>query len=223
MPATLRERNKVKRREAILDSTLALLRSERLSDITTERIAERAEVSAMTVYNLVGTREELLVALIDRVINGLVAELARRMQDGDRDPIADAQMIIEVSSAAFVADSFAFRQILGSMRDFTGAGAKMRVDPSQLQVAAMRRAQIQGIIRGDVDPSAVGKQIYLGYIGAANAWAGGILDDEGFRLAALHGLYVNLVAGSTDRWRDSFTGVFLELSSKLERTQWGQP
>jgi AcrR family transcriptional regulator len=94
----LRERNKAKRRAAILDATLELLATTRVDALSTERIAERAEVSPATVYNLVGTRQELLTALIDRVIEGLVDTVA----DGTRahDPIGDAATIIEQSARA---------------------------------------------------------------------------------------------------------------------------
>jgi AcrR family transcriptional regulator len=218
---SLRERNKTKRREAILDATLELLRHEPLTAVTTERIAERAEVSAMTVYNLVGTREALLIALVDRVIDDLVNELARRLEEGTRDPIADARMIIEVSIAAFVADSSAYRQIMGSLRELAAAGTRMEVDPAQLQVVAVREAQRQGIVGEAFDASAIGKQIYLGYLGAVMAWVGGILDDAGFLTAALHGLYVCLVSVATDEWRPTLTEELLALGSTLEASGWG--
>ena len=53
----LRERNKAKRREAIVDSALALLRQHELHEVSIERVAAGAEVSPATVYNLVGGRE----------------------------------------------------------------------------------------------------------------------------------------------------------------------
>ncbi len=220
--ATLRELNKARRREAILEATLALLREEQLADVTTERIATRAEVSAMTVYNLMGTRDDLLLALVDRVIEGLVATLAERMAGPDRDPVGDARMIVEVSAAAFVADSSAYRQILGSVGDFALSGARMAVDPAQLQVAAMREAQERGIVDGGLDPRVLGRQIYLGYTGAAFAWAGRALDDDGFRVAALHGLYVVLSAAATDPWRERFVDELRDIGAELARARWGR-
>jgi len=221
VPSTLRERNKAKRREAILDAALELLSGAKLSELTTEQIATRAEVSSMTVYNLVGTRGELWVALIERVVEGLVDELARRLHDGVRDPVADARMVIELSTAAFVADSAAYRQILRSAQELAVAGATMGVDPAQLQVAAVSEAQRQGILRPELNAGALGKQIYLSYIGAAYLWAGGGLDDEGFLIAALHGLYLTLVAGATEVWRPALEDELRALGARLEHTRWG--
>ena len=48
----LRDLNKAKRRDAILDAALTLLGSRDSNDITTEEIAALAGVSPATVYNL---------------------------------------------------------------------------------------------------------------------------------------------------------------------------
>ena len=129
----------------------------------------------------------------------LVVELTRRLQNGDRDPIAGARMIIEVSTATFVADSVAFRQAIGSVRVFPGTGATMEVDPSRLHIAAVKQARNQVLIRRDLDASALGKQIYLGYVGAAFAWAEGGLDDDGCLIAALHGQIALFSHGQLDQ------------------------
>lgn len=215
----LRERNKAKRREAIVDSTLALLRRHPLHEVSIERIAAGADVSPATVYNLVGSREQLMIACVDRVLDGLVDELVAL--GPDTDPLVRARLIVERSADAFIADRDAYRQILGAVGDFTRAGSTLAMDPAQLQVAAMRDAQQQGVLRDDVDPAAIGRQVYLSFNGAMLAWAGRGLSDEGFRVAVRHGLVTALAAFATPRRRAGFLVELVELGRRLTAAGWG--
>lgn len=222
LPGGLRERNKAKRRDAILDGALALLREQPIGAVSIDRIAERAEVSPATVYNLVGTREQLLLALIDRVIDGLVDAIAERAAAGVDDPVATAELIVQQSADAFVADAAAYRQIIGVVGDFSACGSMMAFDPAQLQIGAMRDARAKGILRRDADPAAVGRQIYLSYNGALLAWAGLGLTDAGFVIAARHGLYTSLVAFATDEHRPRLARELARLGRRLVAAGWGR-
>ena len=153
--------------------------------------------------------------------NGRPVEYGKLRYQPD-DPVAAARLIVEMSAEAFVADSDAYRQIIRSLRGFGASGSKMAFDPSQLQVSAMRRAQALGIVRDDLDPVALGRQIYLAYSAAMFAWAGGGLSDRGFRVAARHGLLTVLAAASTDAHRDGYLAEFAELGGKLGRASWDQ-
>jgi len=215
----LRERNKAKRREAIVDSALALLRQHELHEVSIERVAAGAEVSPATVYNLVGGREQLLIACVDRVLDRLVDELVSL--GPDTDPRERARLIVDRSAEAFIADRDAYRQILGVVGGVTRSGSRLAIDPAQLQVAAMRDAQQRKVLRSDVDPAAVGRQVYLSYNGAMFAWAGGALSDDGFRIAVRHGLVSALAAFATDRHRRRFLDELIELGDQLTAAGWG--
>ena len=67
----LRERGKLRRTERILDAALELLREDPNQNLTVDRISERAEVAPMTVYNLVGNRDEVWRAIADRGLKDL--------------------------------------------------------------------------------------------------------------------------------------------------------
>ena len=212
----LRERNKAARISAILDSAVELLGTGRLDEVTTERIAARAEVAPATVYNLVGTRDELLAALVDRVVDDLVGAVADATADDD-DPISVARLFVDHSVAAFTRDSHAFRQFVEAGRALDRSTPRDRVDPSQLQVAALRRAQELGILRDDVDPGGLGRQVFISWIGAMEHWASGHLDDDGFAVATRHGLLVVLAAASTEPPRADFIDELRRCGELLDR------
>src|ERR1700731_1860069 len=70
-PLGLRERGKQRRTDRILDAALQLLREDPEQNLTVDRIAERAEVAPMTIYNLVGARDQIWTALVDRALHGI--------------------------------------------------------------------------------------------------------------------------------------------------------
>ncbi|MEM9609500.1 MAG: TetR/AcrR family transcriptional regulator [Actinomycetota bacterium] len=216
----LRERNKAKRVAAILDAAVELLGEHPLDDVTTEQIAAVADVSPATVYNLVGPRDELLRAIVARVVDDLVAEVARASA-GDDDPVAVAELVVEWSVGAFTANSLAYRRIVAAGRS-VGARRDGVIDPSQLQVAALRRARELGVLRGDVDPAGLGRQVYLSWIGSMEHWAEGRLDDRGFSVATRHGLFTVLAAAAVDPHRERFLAELRRLGVELESC-WSAP
>lgn len=211
-----RDLSKAKRRDAILDAAVILLGTRDSNDITTEEIATLAGVSAATVYNLVGTRNELMYQLVSRILTDL-AESLQALDPGD--PIAEAQLIIEHTVRAFVSNPNAYRQVV-AVTQHAAAAHPTPVEPSSFQVVAMRKAQSMGIIRNDIDASGLARQIFLSYTGAAMMWSAGRLDDAGLLTAARHGLFTALAAAATDDHREEFIDRMRPLGKTLEKKAW---
>lgn len=212
----LRDLNKAKRRDAILDAAVILLGTRDSSDITTEEIAALAGVSAATVYNLVGTRNELMYQLVGRILTDL-AESLQALDPGD--PIAAAQLVVDHTVRAFVSNPNAYRQVV-AVTQRAAAAHPTPIEPSSFQVVAMRQAQTMGIIRNDIDASGLARQIFLSYTGAAMLWSSGRLDDAGLLTAARHGLFTALAAAATDDYREQFLDRMRPLSKTLEKKAW---
>ncbi len=211
-----RDLNKAKRRTAILDAAVTLLGTRDSDDITTEEIAALAGVSAATVYNLVGPRNELMYQLLGRILT----DLAESLQSLDpSDPIAAAELVIDHTVRAFASNPNAYRQVL-AVAQRAAATHPTAVEPSSFQVAAMLRAQSMGIIRNDIDASGLARQIFLSYTGAAMLWSAGRLDDAGLLTAARHGLFTALAAAATDDYREQFLNRMRPLSKTLEKKAW---
>lgn len=78
-PLGLRERKKIKTREAIRTATYALIREQGYDATTIDQIAERAEVSPSTVFRYFPTKEDIV--LTDEWDPVLVEELKSRPAD----------------------------------------------------------------------------------------------------------------------------------------------
>jgi len=211
----LREQNKALRREAILDATLELLGEHEPAEISTSQIAALANVSSATVFNLIGTREELLIALGSRVIHELLESLSELEARTSGDPIAAARLIIDSTVATLTTDSTAYRRVISEIAMRRDLDAYAGFDPSGLQEVAMREAQQRGIIDPSMDPAGLGKQIYASYSAAMLHWAIGKIDDDGFLVLARHGLVTVLAATATDLHRTGFRDELIALSPDL--------
>ncbi len=209
----LREQNKALRRAAILDAMLLLLATHHPTEITTKQIATIADVSPATVFNLIGTREDLLAALGVRVIDTLLDSLTELDRQTGADPIAAARLIVDASVAAFTAESTAYRRVISEIAFHHDVDERLRIDPAKLQEATMRDAQEREIIDACFDPAGLGKQIFASYFSAMLSWASRRVDDEGFLIMARHGLVTVLAATATDSYRDSFRSELATLSA----------
>ncbi len=170
-PESLRERSKRRRVARILDAVVALIRAEPDRVPTIDQIAERAEVSPMTVFNLVGNREQLWSAAVAHALRDL---------DFDRfsstDPRRRADAIVAEAVRVLCADAAVFRGLLATWR----GDALRRHDPTGRLIECFAEARAAGTV-GQIDPRTYGEVVATGLLGAINQWALGLLTDRAFR------------------------------------------
>ena len=174
----LRERNKALRRRAILESTLSFLRERDFDEVTVEEIAERAAVSPHTVYNLVGTRDDVIHALLRRLV-GTLTTLAPPAETDPDDPARPVRDLVDHAVDALVAEAGAYRQVvrLGlAITDWPVASSPPQLIARTTQCLAHHDALLPG-----VSARAVAEHLYLGFVGHALRWANGRASDQRFR------------------------------------------
>ncbi|MFG2651411.1 TetR/AcrR family transcriptional regulator [Streptomyces sp. NPDC048436] len=188
----LREQHKARRRIRILDATRELLRESPESVITAERIAERAEVSPATVYNLIGPRGKIWEALAD----GFMDELERLLVPlGTGDP----REVVRSTVGLFASDPVVSRRMV---REWEESGLVLARSPLTQLRQAMAEAQTQGILRTDINTDALAVVVGTSCVGALHQWVAGLIDDERFLARALFALDVALAAAAADPHRD---------------------
>lgn len=211
-PSGLRELNKTRRRNQILDATRRLLRRHPAVEVSVEQIAELAEVAPATVYNLLGPRNAIWAALIDDVLDELSEELD---QLPDSDPIARAKAVITISVKLFAADPKVHRQALLHLHTQPTGRNALRHNPVTLQIDAMRHAIDAGTLEDALTPEQLGQQIFASYNGALHFWTTGTLSATTFERLALHGLYSVLAAAATNETRPRFLSELQRLGRSL--------
>ena len=196
--AGLRERQKTMRRLRILDAARELLRESPDAAVTTERIAERAEVAPATVYNLIGPRDKVWEALAEWFMD----ELDHRLAAGRaRDALGRAREIVKLTVELFADDPIVSRRML---REWEQSGLVLDSSPLGHLRRALADAQSRELLRADVDVGTLAAVVGSACVGAIHQWVAGLIDDEQFGARALLALDVALAAAAADPQRGRF-------------------
>jgi AcrR family transcriptional regulator len=206
-PATgLRERHKQRRRERILESIRELLRDRPNETPTVERIAELADLSPATVFNLVGPREQQWAALCEELLRELDACLAFA---ADEDPREQARRIVGETADLFIADAAVFKHLVNS---WERGGPLLQENPVPQLRAALRRGQATGMLRPDLHVEALVGHIATAAGGALRHWAAGQISDAAFRTRVSFAVDVVFAASASDDFA-------AELHAPLQRSR----
>ena len=190
----LRERNKSKRREAILDATVSLLREREYGDVTIEEVAGLAEVSPHTVYNLVGPRDQLAYQLMGRVVRRM-AETAPLPDEIPDDPADGLRAVTDHGVDALIAEPVAYRAIVRAVSSLPRWPTDAR-EPFLVYERAAEMLHHAGALRPGITYRVVARHTILGMFGSMMAWARG-QSDERFRDDARLNVALVLAATTT--------------------------
>jgi AcrR family transcriptional regulator len=205
-PAGLRERHKQQRRDRILEAIRELLRESPEETPTVQRIAELADLSPATVFNLVGPRKQQWAALGDALLRELDACLAFA---ADEDPREQARRIVGETADLFIADAAVFRRLVNS---WPRSGALLQENPVPRLRAALRRGQAAGMLRPGLHVEALVGHIATACGGALRQWAAADITDAAFRARVRFAVDVVFAASASE---DSAA----ELQAPLERVR----
>jgi AcrR family transcriptional regulator len=175
-PLGLRERGKRRRTERILDAALELLREDPEDGLSVDRIAERAEVAPMTVYNLVGNRDEMWQAIAERALQDLDVSGIRA-----DDPRERALRIVDAVVGVLIANAPVFRALLAG---WSRSGRVLEHDPTRALTDCLRDAAARGQVRSDIDVRCLGAVLAAGLVGTIQQWNAGALTDCEFSAQA---------------------------------------
>lgn len=157
-------------------------------------VAERADVSVATIYNLVGTRDRLLIALLDDVAESVRGRLAGQSASVGIDGCVE---VITAACETVISDATTVRTVLASV------GA---VAPDQWLTEGLGgviNERVEGAVElghlsTELSAAAITHGIHLGFRGALISWVFGLLaDDELASNAELMAMHVLANAASS--------------------------
>jgi AcrR family transcriptional regulator len=207
-PIGLRERHKQQRRERIIGAIRVSLREHPDETPTVERIAELADLSPATVFNLIGPREQQWAALCEELLRELDECIALTSDDDPRD---QARRIVGDTAELFIADAAVFRHLLNS---WGRSGALLQENPVPRLRVVLRHGQDAGMLRSDLHVEALVGHIATACGGALRQWAAGQISDAAFRQRVRFAVDVVFAAAAAEDWA-------AELSAPLRRKRRG--
>ena len=199
---SVRERNKLQRRERILDAASDLLRETPDAAWTVERVAQRAGVVPRTVFNLVGTRDEIWGALADRLVGELEAT-----EIPESDPQAHARDAVDQMIRRLIADAPVCRALIGGWSE---SASKMQHSPIHVVLESLRVAERTGAIAADTDVKRLAAHVGDAIAGALHQWGAGLIGNRALRARCRDAVDIAFAAGrpnqASPRWELSSTG-----------------
>lgn len=185
--------NMAARRNEIVASAARLWRAHGVEKVSIQQIAEGANVSPQTIYNLIGGLDALVFATIEDLLDRLDDTLGASKETG----IALSLICVRASAEMFAKDPMLYRQLIVRVPQAIFSGADFARDSATIQIEAVRQAQQTGDVEEWVSPDALGQHIFVGYMGALYAWGCGGLDEPAFLRSAELAAVAPLTAAAT--------------------------
>ena len=162
-----------RRRVAIAEATLALLRARNAAEVAVSDIAAEAGVSVATVYNLVGRKDQILAGVIDGYVHRVSVELVK--QPPATELVQAASVVITTAVDAALRDPLPLRAVVrepGTLNlvQTKGMGVDQLIEP---------RLCAAGASLGEARE--VAQLIVYGFWGTIVSWALGLISDARFR------------------------------------------
>ena len=219
-PAGRREANVAARRERILESARTLLKESGPDGLSMRKLAKDAGLSVTTLYNLLGSREAILQALIKDSDQRL--EAAAPDAGAARTPLRRASRAMEGVLRYMIDNGDLLRPLIvahfgtGYVATLGQAdqGEHFRSAKEAIR-AAIAEAQAGGQLRKTLGQEFLEAQLYAGWGLALDQWAFGLIDDETLRLRSLSGFYVGLLAIAEPEVRPGFENELRRLEREL--------
>ncbi|MCG8592425.1 MAG: TetR/AcrR family transcriptional regulator [Proteobacteria bacterium] len=206
---------RAERRERALAAARSLVSEDGVAALSMRKLAERAGLAVNTVYSVLGpSRDAILETLVD---DGIGRLLARFEAAPEAPPLEAARRLLEHAVELPTSDPTLFRSVFLAERSHPGVrrwGGRLAIEAG---LRVLRSARRGGWLRRDAQLELLAEEILRGYRAAAHAWAGGELDDAGFRDRALYSLHVCLLAAASEKSRFALTSELRRIERRLRR------
>jgi AcrR family transcriptional regulator len=197
----LREAGKNRRRRQILDAARGLIEAHGRETLSMRRLAERAQLSTRTLYNLYGAKEDILYALMEENLRDVDSALVRLALT---DPLDRSRALISVAIDQFCARTALNRALIRGVEIGQGPRDTELVSLTRARhQAVIEAAMEQGMLERKVSPRLLAHHIVMAYGQALRLWSREVLDSTQLKAQALHAraLYLLSVVAPSSRAR----------------------
>jgi AcrR family transcriptional regulator len=212
----VKEAKKTQRRDGIIKAARALVRESGGLGFSMRSLADRAGVSIATPYNLFGSKQSILVAVLDADLAAYQDELAKLKAD---------EIEVLFKAGRLLADMLGrepefYRNVIGAV---ASVGPKYRGMVSGPRYLAWKRMLAQateaGLLSAEVNADAFAVTSGRLTTSVVLEWAHGALSLEELAAHSEYGLALSLLAIATDRSRADLMRRMQSAERKLQH-QW---
>ena len=199
--STIRAANMERRRQRILAVARATLARGGFEALTLRSLAQEAGVTVPTIYNLIGNKEEVLLALADEVL----AEIEARFPNKDEaDPLDAAAAVVTGCTQIFSENANYYRAAFLALENLDQSGQhhdqveRVYVWAETLMHRGIDACLSAGLLRGRVAREQMSRLMTRSFRMNCRAWAFGYRTITQFHEQALADLYLILAADAVE-------------------------
>ncbi|MEP2990573.1 MAG: TetR/AcrR family transcriptional regulator [Parasphingorhabdus sp.] len=218
-----RARNMEKRRQRILDAARAIIIDKGIDGLTTRGLADVAGVTAPTLYNLIGGKDEIIRAMISEGVERVWDQLDFA---SCQTPLEMAELIIDKAFSQVMSDQGYFRAVTLATDRVTGSYAArgdMAFEHSaagqrsvEMATTVCRTAIAQNMLSGRISAETLGLEMFISYRGPMRDWAHGIISAKECRRRQMRGFYLVMAADATPEFRELLLGKIEDLETEAD-------
>jgi AcrR family transcriptional regulator len=197
----LREAGKSRRRRQILDAARELIEADGREALSMRRLAECAQLSTRTLYNLYGAKDDILYALMAESMLEVDAKLAKLAL---ADPLERSRAMVAVSADQLCARAELNRALYRGFEIGSGRAREVVTLGRNRQETVLQNAQDQGLLLRTVSARVLAHYINIGYGQAVRLWCREELDNAQLKAQALHQRALYLIAVAVPATRARF-------------------
>jgi len=197
--------NMQRRRDRILTAAREMITSQGFEALNVRSLAEAADVTVPTLYNLIGNKNEILMTLMVDAIERIEQRLKTFETEA---PLEMAEAIAIESTELFQEDESFYRAAMiasdrADARKDSGISSSVISDRSvRMAVNACRAARRQGLLLGKIPPEILGEQMFVCYRVPMRDWAYGEIEISEFCRRVLQGFYICLASDASEEFQN---------------------
>ena len=213
--ATTRHANMALRRERILDTAREIIAASGFDALNVRELAERADVTVPTIYNLVGNKSALVAQLFDDSITPFEhLDFLGASADPVDAPEAFYAAVVETmrDDENYHRAEFLAREHLCETGDALGVAVHERI--LGIAIDACEQMREAGLVAGRISVRQLGAQIESCFRLHYHDWAHRVIDVDTFEQRVLSGTYVCLAADATPEYHARFVDKLRALEDR---------
>jgi AcrR family transcriptional regulator len=178
-PVGLRDRQKQERERRIVEAAGKLFAHKGYAEVAMEDVAARASLAVGTIYNYFPSKSALLLAIVRRETESLLAHGRKILDDPPRDPVAAVSAFTEIFLDDFTRDDRRlWRELFGAaIAEPSTLGRRLFDGDAKLvsQLASLlEQYRSTGVLASDVEPIPAATVLY----GVCFTWMTAYLMDD---------------------------------------------
>jgi len=203
----IREKGKARRKERIIQSAKRLLAAGGIEALSTRKLAEEAELSVHTLYTLVGSKEQILEAVMEDNHNRVLGDI---LEINEQHPIEKMFAIVESTYKIIAEDSAAQKPLMRVLMTLFYEG---NLNPNPWWMLAQEKGWMenavaeairQKLLRADFPAGAIADLLMKIYLANLREYLFDKTDLERFRSATVFEFWFTLANVATDEFRKRY-------------------